>query len=87
MLRIAGTASISVRIPTAPDVYPVVAVMLLLLPAIVPPSEIGQSVETRGTGKLPSCEYGHVGESGIHLGKIESIRIGEDEGDSIVSCP
>ena len=42
----------SVRIPTAPDVYPVVAVMLLLLPAIVPPSEIRQLSEIKATESL-----------------------------------
>lgn len=38
-------------------------------------------------GTLTSCKYGHVGESDIHLGKIEPIGIGEDEGVSVVSCP
>lgn len=60
----------SVRIPTAPDVYPVVAVMLLLLPAIVPPSEIRQLSEIKATESLTSCKNGHVGESDIHLGEI-----------------
>lgn len=36
-LRTSGTASRRVKIPTAPAVYPVVAVLLLLEPAIVPP--------------------------------------------------
>jgi hypothetical protein len=37
-------------------------------------------------GTPTSCKNRHVRQSDIHLGEIEAIVVGENEGVSVVSC-